>query len=57
MKIERLGNMVEGMYTPISIDGSVKHLEVKRSSKGLYIRVNKLNLYEKDIPIGEEVKV
>lgn len=57
MKIERLGNMVEGMYTPISIDGSVKHLEVKRSSKGLYIRVNKLNLYETDIPLGEEVTV
>lgn len=57
MKIERLGNMVEGMYTPISIDGSVKHLEVKRSSKGLYIRVNKLNLYEEEIQIGEEVKI
>lgn len=57
MKIERLGNMVEGMFTPISIDGSVKHLEVKRSSKGLYIRVNKLNLYEEEIPIGEEVKI
>lgn len=57
MKIERLGNMVEGMFTPISIDGSVKHLEVKRSSKGLYIRVNKLNLYETDIPLGEEVTI
>lgn len=57
MKIERLGNMVEGMCTPVSIDGSVKHLEVKRSNKGLYIRVNKLNLYETDIPLGEEVTV
>lgn len=57
MKIERLGNMVEGMYTPISINGSVKHKEVKRSTKGLYIRINTKILYEEDIPLGEEVTI
>ena len=57
MKIERLGSMVEGNYTPISINGSVKHKEVKRSTKGLYIRINKTVLYEEDIPLGEEVTI
>ena len=57
MKIERLGNMVEGMYTPISINGSVKHKEVKRSTKGLFIRINTTVLYEEDIPLGEEVTI
>lgn len=57
MKIERLGNMVEGMYTPVSVDGAVKHIEVKRSTKGLFIRVNKLVFYEQDLPLGEEIKI
>ena len=57
MKIERLGSMVEGSYTPVSIDGSVKHKEVKRSTKGLYIRINTTILYEEDIPLGEEVTI
>ena len=57
MKIERLVSMVEGNYTPVSINGSVKHLKVKSSSKGLYIRVNSRVLYEEEIPIGEEVKI
>ena len=57
MKIERLGSMVEGNYTPVSINGSVKHKEVKRSTKGLYIRINTKILYEEDIPLGEEVTI
>lgn len=57
MKIERLGSMVEGNYTPILINGSVKHKEVKRSTKGLYIRINTNILYEEDIPLGEEVTI
>ena len=57
MKIERLSTMVEGSYCPISIDGAVKHKEVKRSSKGLFIRINKAILYEQDLPLGEEVTI
>ena len=57
MKIERLSTMIEGSYCPVSIDGSVKHKEVKRSSKGLYIRVNKGLIYEQDLPLGEEVTI
>lgn len=57
MKIERLGSMVEGNYTPVMINGSVKHKEVKRSTKGLFIRINKTVLYEEDIPLGEEVTI
>lgn len=57
MKIERLSTMIEGSYCPVSIDGSVKHKEVKRSSKGLFIRINKAILYEQDLPLGEEVTI
>lgn len=57
MVIERLSTMIEGSYCPVSIDGSVKHKEVKRSTKGLFIRINKTVLYEQDLPIGEEVKI
>lgn len=38
-------------------DGSVKHKEVKRSTKGLFIRINKAVLYEEDLPLGEEVEI
>lgn len=57
MKIERLSTMIEGSYCPVSIDGSVKHKEVKRSTKGLFIRINKAVLYEEDLPLGEEVTI
>ena len=57
MKIKRLSTMIEGSYCPVSIDGSVKHKEVKLSVKGKFIRINKLVLYEDDLPLGEEVEI
>lgn len=57
MKIERLSTMIEGSYCPISIDGAVKHKEVKLSVKGKFIRINKLVLYEDDLPLGKEVEI
>ena len=55
MRIQRLADMIEGSYCPVMIDGAVKHKEVKRSSKGLYIRVNRGLIYERDLPLGEDV--
>lgn len=57
MRIQRLADMIEGSYCPVMIDGAVKHKEVKRSSKGLYIRVNRGLIYERDLPLGEEVTI
>ena len=57
MKIERLSTMIEGAYCPVSIDGSVKHKEVKRGDKGLYIRLNHNTYYEIALPLGEEVEI
>lgn len=57
MIIVRLATMIEGSYCPVSIDGSVKHKDVKRSSRGLYIRINNKTLYERDLPLGEEVNI
>ena len=55
MKIERLGSMVDGLICPVMIDGRVKHKQVKRAEKGLYIRIEKRLFYEADLPLGEEV--
>ena len=57
MRIQRLADMIEGSYCPVMIDGSVKHKEVKLSVKGKFIRINKLVLYEDDLPLGEEVEI
>lgn len=57
MTIERLSEMYEGSYTPVIIDGVSYHKKVFKSSKGLYIRVGKGLVYEKDIPVGEEVTI
>lgn len=55
MRIQRLADMIEGSYCPVMIDGSVKHKEVYRASKGLYIRISKSIFYEDELPLGEEV--
>lgn len=55
MRIQRLANMIEGSFCPVLIDGSVKHKEVYRASKGLYIRISKSIFYEDELPLGEEV--
>lgn len=57
MVIERLSTMIEGKSCAVLIDGSSYHKEVKRSAKGLYIRVNKSLIYEEELPLGEEVKI
>ena len=57
MVIQRLSEMYEGSYTPVIIDGVSYHKEVFKSSKGLYIRVGKGLVYEKEIPIGEPVTI
>lgn len=57
MVIERLSTMIEGKSCAVLIDGYSYHKEVKRSSKGLYIRVNKGLVYERDMPLGEEVEI
>lgn len=57
MVIERLSTMIEGKSCAVFVDGASYHKEVKRSSKGLYIRVNKELIYEQDLPLGEEVKI
>ena len=55
MRIQRLADMIEGSFCPVMIDGSVKHKEVKRAAKELYIRISKSVIYESELPIGEEV--
>lgn len=57
MRIQRLADMIEGSYCPVMIDGSVKHKEVKRATKGLFIRISKNIVYEADLPLGEEVTI
>ena len=57
MRIQRLADMIEGSFCPVMIDGSVKHKEVKRAAKGLYIRISKNIVYEADLPLGEEVTI
>ena len=55
MRIQRLADMIEGSYCPVMIDGSVKHKEVKRAAKGLFIRISKSVFYEDELPLGEEI--
>lgn len=55
MRIQRLADMIEGSFCPVMIDGSVKHKEVKRAAKGLYIRISKSIFYEDELPLGEDV--
>ena len=57
MRIERLSTMIEGEFCAVLIDGVSYHKEVSRTSKGLCIRVNKGLVYEKDMPLGEEVTI
>ena len=57
MRIQRLADMIEGSYCPVMIDGSVKHKEVKRAAKGLYIRISKSIFYEDELPLGEDVNI
>ena len=57
MRIQRLADMIEGSYCPVRIDGAVKHKEVKRAAKGLFIRISKSIFYEDELPIGEEVTI
>ena len=57
MRIQRLADMIEGSYCPVMIDGSVKHKEVKRATKGLFIRISKNIVYEDELPLGEDVNI
>lgn len=54
-KITRLSSMTEGAYCTLIINGKVSYRRVKNSNGQSYITHNKTRIYDKDLPLGEEV--
>ena len=56
-KITRLSSMTTGAYCTLIINGKVSYRRAKKSNGQSYITNNKTRIFEKDLPLGEEVTV
>ena len=56
-KITRLSSMSAGGYCTLTINGKITYRRVTKRNGQNFIKHNKVRIYEKDLPLGEEVTI